>query len=872
MEMIPFHRNRDCSNCTLCESADNVCIPARALYDNQIIRRKKALLFVGQSPGHNENKQDKSFIGYTGGILKTFVEGSGILEYCDVYLANAVRCRPPQKANETQSQIRKCRTYLLDDIRELKKEYEDIIVMALGAKACYSVSGISSLNEGFKRQAMISPVFEKEGLGEIPLFFSNHPAILHPSRQPSLARVMQSHFDLLLRYLTGDFVPNSLQANYEIGAPVPDKLSDTVVVDIETYGILKGREQTVFNPHKSFYVDKVPYSKQVITVGFTIKVEGELKNFTYIWSNPSHRQIIRRWFRRIVKEHRTCGGQNLKFDLMYLASSKDKELAYWIDPRRLKVDDLMILAFLLFEQQPEKGLKELALLHGVYDYSRLEVTGKSGNAKSSKDPRLHQYQAVDCAVTYELIELVKREIERRYGKNSPKLGKTCEWVRNAIIWDTFDLEFNGSTLDVSRLEKYHNKLVGQCERIWNACYEKGNLKLSGKGSDKPLRDFMYECVVEADLLLDDRVLWSEKTGKISIGAENVNLVKDYLPRGKNRRIMSLFQRHNRKSKLISTYTGPLLNKPQKGIVHVRSNRGMVYPTWYPIPTYNSRGGSSDNKSGGQIQGRFSCQKPARQTEPESIRRCTTSRWEGGKVVEYDVNADHLRMAALLSGDPVLVAAYTEESESLHAQTARTIFPDNPPESYPSMKDFKKTRYYKLGKTLNYAVLFKCSAGTFQQTCLHDEGIEVELDFCHEAIRRWYKKHSVYRAWQDKMISKAAREGFLQLPTGWSRTFGPPGGDVSAFEGEVLNFLHQCPCAQLLQSSQYKASHILRRNYLNSKICLQIYDALFFDIYPREEMDVDEIAVDVMTNPPLLEVFYEWAGREIPWDYEKKEYK
>jgi len=56
------------------------------------------------------------------------------------------------------------------------------------------------------------------------------------------------------------------------------------------------------------------------------------------------------------------------------------------------------------------------------------------------------------------------------------------------------------------------------------------------------------------------------------------------------------------------------------------------------------------------------------------------------------------------------------------------------------------------------------------------------------------------------------------------------------------------------------------------VCLNIYDALFVDIYPAEEKVVDEIVGEAMTHPPLLPVFERWVGRTIPWAYEKKEYK
>lgn len=236
-------------------------------------------------------------------------------------------------------------------------------------------------------------------------------------------------------------------------------------------------------------------------------------------------------------------------------------------------------------------------------------------------------------------------------------------------------------------------------------------------------------------------------------------------------------------------------------------------------------------------------------------------------MEWDVNQDHLRMAALLSGDPLLMDAYFNPSMSIHTRTAFTIFPDADPND-PGWKD---SNAYKLGKTLNFLVLFKGGADAFQRTALEDAGIEVDVEFCREAIYKWYHKHHVYKAWQDQMIALASRQGYLVLPTGWSRTFGPAGSNLSGFEGEILNFLHQTPCAQLLHSCQFEVLRRFRKYHLRSLICLQIHDALFTDIYYGEEKNVREIMTDVMRHPPLLPIFEEWVGRTIPWDFESREY-
>jgi uracil-DNA glycosylase family 4 len=844
-----------------------VGIPTRE-FDVGPTLQRRALLIVGQNPGVNEDKQGKSWIGYTGQLLSKFVAVSGLGALCDVYVANACRCRHPQGGDLSQVQVRTCRYYLSEDLETLSEVYEEVIIFAIGAKAAYSVTNNSSLKDTFKKQGAISffPFLDKPA---IRVFSTFHLAMLHPMRKPALVRAVEAHFTLLKRYLEGKFIPNDGIEEPELGIPIPKDLPDVVSCDIETYGILQGVEQTVFNPIKSKYIDGVDFPDQVVCVNFSWRdVSGQIHSAEYVFSDRYHLSIIRWWFQRICQEKIILVGQNIKFDLMYLASA-DKGLRYWIDPRRLKVDDTLILSFLLYEQQPEKGLKELSTLFGVSDYSKVMVSGGSGNAKSCWDKELHKYNGVDGVTTLKLREELLIRIADRYGKDSEKLSDTCSWMRNTIVWDTFDLDLNGSSLNISKLEDFHNKEKERCQQLLVDTEEEHGIKLAGTGSDKPLRRFFLDCIEEADLIGDSRVKYTDKTKNISIGVENANLLKKHLPGGIHLAIVTNFQEYKERSKIVNTYTKPLLYESRRGIVIRKGIIGMVYPSWYPIPSYFERGGSSDDKVGGQTQGRFSCKKPARQTEPHSIRDCSMSRWPRGKLVEYDYSQDHLRMAALLSGDPLLMDIYTgDEGKSIHLETAAFIFPDI------FCSDFKQKyqKEYTATKSLNFLVIFKGGPQALQSLVLGDTGVELTLPFCVDAINMWYAKHPVYKEWQDSIIDLATRQGYLVLPTGWSRTFGLGPAGVANYTNEICNFMHQTPCAQLLQSAHFGIIKEFRDLHLKTLVCLQIYDAVFADIYPGEEEIVDEIIIRNMEHPYVLDIFYKWAGREVPWIVEKKEYK
>jgi len=863
-----FETHQNCKDCPLCESASSPGISTRPFDIRPGMsepRKKTAFLIVGKSPGFSEDRRGACFTGYAGQLLESFIEATKLPDLCDVYLANAVRCLPPQGANESQSQIRACRKYLERDVEEIKEAgYDRIVILALGAKAVYSTLNITSLTEAMKQQGAESPVFPG-----IRVFCTYHPNMLHARRSPAKVGAVEAHFRLVTRHLAEGFIPYQLEIKVELGAKVPKTLPEYVGCDIETYGLIKGFDQTVFHPMKSLVVDGIPLKEQTKMVSFAWEEGDTLRTAEYIFRIPKHRRLIRAWFKRIIEQGSKCTGQNIKFDLLYLYHSGDTVLQYLINPSRLKVDDTLLWMFLFYEQQPEKGLKELCALFGLADYSKMKVTGKTGNAKSDTDPDALYYNCLDSAATIVLRKYLEQQIRERYGADSSKLSAVCEWMRNAVIWDVFDLEQNGSSFNIRKLEAVHETEKTRCLELLTSAEETYEIKLAGTGSDAPLRQLMLDSLDEAGLTYDPRVEWTKKEGKPSIGAENIALVSEALPSGRNLEIITAFQEYGKRSKIVSTYTRPTLMDSRKGIVVRKGNVGLVFPSWFPIPTYDNRGGSAEDKAGGQIQGRFSCKKPARMTEPKSIRVCSCSRWTGGKILEYDVNQDHLRMAALLSGDPVLMGAYETEGESAHTRTAITIFPQ-----YAADREgFKKLHplEYALGKTINFLMLFKGGAKAFQANAMADCHTELSLGFCEAAIRTWYQRHYVYGQWQDELIRKAGQQGYLVLPTGWSRTFGIGRENAEAQAGEICNFMHQAPCGQVLQSSHFKAKRLFYRRKMKSVFCLQLYDALYVDTYPGEEADVDEVMDEVMIHPPLLPVFENWVGRTLPWAYERKEY-
>jgi DNA polymerase len=69
------------------------------------------LVFVGEGPGQEEDRQGVPFVGRAGGLLTRLIEGIGLTR-ADVYIANVVKCRPPGNRDPLPLEIESCRPFL----------------------------------------------------------------------------------------------------------------------------------------------------------------------------------------------------------------------------------------------------------------------------------------------------------------------------------------------------------------------------------------------------------------------------------------------------------------------------------------------------------------------------------------------------------------------------------------------------------------------------------------------------------------------------------------------------------------------------------------------------------------------------------------
>ena len=92
-----------CTRCRLSESRTQAVF-ARGAPD-------AALMFIGEGPGAEEDRQGIPFVGRAGQLLTRLIEGIGLRRE-DVYICNVVKCRPPGNRDPLPTEIDACRPYL----------------------------------------------------------------------------------------------------------------------------------------------------------------------------------------------------------------------------------------------------------------------------------------------------------------------------------------------------------------------------------------------------------------------------------------------------------------------------------------------------------------------------------------------------------------------------------------------------------------------------------------------------------------------------------------------------------------------------------------------------------------------------------------
>jgi DNA polymerase I len=391
-----------------------------------------------------------------------------------------------------------------------------------------------------------------------------------------------------------------------------------------------------------------------------------------------------------------------------------------------------------------------------------------------------------------------------------------------------DMESEGVAIDVPYLKDMQDELGGQLAAIEAEVTEVAGQKFN-LSAPQQLAKVLFE-----DLRLP--VGKRTKTG-YSTDADTLEALREKHP------IVGLILEHRQLSKLKSTYVDalPQLVDPLSGRVHTSFGQAST------------------------ATGRLSSSNPNLMNIPirtelgQRIRRAFKASRPGHVMISVDYSQIELRIAAHLSGDPKMLAAFAA-GQDIHTATAAAVFKVPIEEVDPNQR--------RLAKVANFGSIYgQGEYGLSQQ-------LGISGDVARDFLVQYWSTYSKLREYLDQVRVKAREEGVVVSATGRRRAIpdlrSPNFQLRSAAERMAINFPMQSLAADIIKIAMVRLHREIEADHIEGRMLLQVHDELLFEV-PEAEVDrFAETVPRIMTGAYELETGIEVEAKVGPnWADMKK---
>jgi len=496
-------------------------------------------------------------------------------------------------------------------------------------------------------------------------------------------------------------------------------------------------------------------------------------------------------------------GHNIRFDLKFLIRA-----GFQVNCR---IWDTKILAQLVNENQ-ELGLKALADKYigkgSLENKSDLDRAVSKAGVKHVGDlcrldiesdytqytELIARYCKEDCRNTLKLWHMLTTELKqidaswKSIGAEKTPLDYFCDEAMPLEVV-LMHMELAGISFNVDACRQYQKTLISdniarlnqlnelclpQIQAIEEVMYEAACTKRKSdkgkagvlKSSEKYGTRFNWQSpdhirrLFFSGLHLPSQRASQTASGQPSVGEESLEALAQLCQDGsKEQQIIETYKIFKKTQKLITTYTGE-----EKGLIsHVQG--GRIYAD------YLQAGRGKDGTSGGTVTGRLSSRNPNMQNLPRGseIKKffCPDP---GHAFVYFDYSQLELRLAAHLSQDALLLAAYRNDRD-LHQQTA---------------DELGITR--QDGKTVNFAIIYDASAWRLSNI------LSLPPERCEEIRQNWFQLYSGYAQFLESQKRFMLNRGCIRSEAGRVRRLpellqrpAPPPKEINHMIKQGYNF-------------------------------------------------------------------------------------
>lgn len=168
----------DCRRCPLCKTRASIVFGEG--------HPQAELVFVGEAPGADEDRQGRPFVGKAGQLLTRIISAMG-LQRKDVYICNILKCRPPENRNPRSEEIEACEPFLISQLQVIRPK----MICALGTYAAQAL-----LKTDVPISVLRGRLQSYQGIALMPTY---HPAYL--LRNPGAKRQVWDDIQKIMKEL-----------------------------------------------------------------------------------------------------------------------------------------------------------------------------------------------------------------------------------------------------------------------------------------------------------------------------------------------------------------------------------------------------------------------------------------------------------------------------------------------------------------------------------------------------------------------------------------------------------------------------------------------------------------------------------------------
>ena len=803
------------------------------------------LLMIGESPGDEERRQGKPFVGPAGRFLNSVLHEGEILRY-KAHVTNLISCQPPSNrldTDEGQEALRCCTPGFKAELALARKTVR--LIMPLGTEPTHALG----IEEGVKKAR--GSVYIVDGISQ-PILPTYHPSFI--------LRGMKDEEGTWI----GDFKKASSILKNGWKPPEEDFNMFPSIADVEAFACA-AREST-----RPVAVDLEttgfrPYDGSVIVIGLaldgvTAMSVPFLRQFGAPYWKNSEKQHVLSLLQSIAEEKELLFQNGLGVDLPFL-------VAQGLEIRQVPHD--VLLMHHVIHPELLHNLGYIVSVYGDTPYWKGEVLGREGRLLEMDDETVRRYNLRDSVVLHQVFDGLKSDLEE-FG-----LWDIYNTISREMMLPVLEMQTTGALVSKPALQTFKRGLASMRGKRKKALYDvSGVLPSFNFASDEDLRLLIYGEVapkfiraqtafaayMENPKKRRDTKVFLEIEAKTQVMREVEPL---YEPSAKVRRTDSgkasvkeeyLIARKisclNRLKDIEGFKRKDASDERDKILRTVRfldtlflfNETDKLFSTYTNFPIWRDGRVHSQYKIHGTNTGRLASSSPNLQNQPEEARKVFVTA-EGRKFVGRDFSNLEVWVYACVTHDEVLLSVL-REGKNIHDETARDLF--NVDKDHKLWKPYraaaKKYRFAHIqyGGTLR---------STYEKLMLEVPDLPITFGEFARADARYLKLHPAIEAYNRKQQKLCEADPRI-VENAFGRRRILLGDDADVLR-EALNTPVQSTAADIVNKAMIRIYRKVRRLHYDAKFVFQIHDELVMDVAGKDAKKTDALMKREMEKEVLL---------------------